>query len=81
MDPAYVFEGYEIDDPWVIVIGVAMDHDELNKAPDTLDDPSSGVEVGRQYNRARAGLPHAGEPHPRARAQPPRPIPARGRRR
>ena len=52
MDPSYVFEGYEINDPWVIVIGVAMDHAELNKAPDTLDDPSSGVEVGRQYNRA-----------------------------
>ena len=52
MDQSYVFEGYEIDDPWVIVIGVAMDHAELNKAPDTLDNPASSVEVGRQYNRA-----------------------------
>jgi epoxyqueuosine reductase len=52
MDPAYVYEGYEIDEPWVVMIGVAMDHELLNAAPDTIDDAVSSVEVGEQYNRA-----------------------------
>ncbi|MDE0538611.1 MAG: 4Fe-4S dicluster domain-containing protein, partial [Rhodospirillales bacterium] len=52
MDPSYVFDGYEIGEPWLIVIGVAMDHDRLNAAPDTLENPVSAVEVGEQYNRA-----------------------------
>lgn len=52
MDPAYVFEGYEIGEPWLIMIGVAMDHERLNAAPDTIDNAVSSVEVGEQYNRA-----------------------------
>ncbi|MFT5487038.1 MAG: epoxyqueuosine reductase [Alphaproteobacteria bacterium] len=34
------------------MIGVAMDHERLNSAPDSLDEPTSAVEVGEQYNRA-----------------------------
>ena len=34
MDPAYIYEGYEINEPWLIMIGVAMDHERLNTAPD-----------------------------------------------
>jgi len=52
MDPLYIYEGYEIKDPWVIIAGVSMDHDELKKVPPTLDVPDSSVEVARQYNRA-----------------------------
>ncbi len=52
MDPMYIYEGYELDHPWLIVFGVAMDHDELNNLPPTLDDPRNAVEVARQYNRA-----------------------------
>ncbi|MCZ6765274.1 MAG: hypothetical protein O7C63_10105 [Alphaproteobacteria bacterium] len=52
MDPLYVYEGYEIDEPWVIIVGVSMDHAELNKAPASIDVPVAGVEVARQYNRA-----------------------------
>ena len=52
MDPSYVFEGYEIKEPWLVMIGVAMDHEKLNAAPDTIERPTSGVEVGEQYNRA-----------------------------
>lgn len=52
MKPEYVYEGYEISEPWLIMIGVAMDHERLNAAPDTLDEPTSAVEVGEQYNRA-----------------------------
>ena len=52
MDPEYVYEGYEINEAWVIMIGVAMDHERLNTAPDTIDSADSSVEVGEQYNRA-----------------------------
>ncbi|MDA0239578.1 MAG: 4Fe-4S dicluster domain-containing protein [Proteobacteria bacterium] len=52
MDPLYVYEGYELNDPWIIVIGVSMDHELLNKAPATVEEPDAGVEVAKQYNRA-----------------------------
>lgn len=52
MDPLYVFEGYELDIPWVIVFGVSMDHEELKKVPPSLQRPDSAAEVARQYNRA-----------------------------
>ena len=52
MNPDYVFDGYEINEPWIVMIGVAMDHERLNAAPDSLEEPTSAVEVGEQYNRA-----------------------------
>jgi epoxyqueuosine reductase len=69
VDPEWVFDGYEVAEPWIVVLGVAMDHDELAKAPET----ASAVEVIRQYNRgtraARAvanfiqGHGYAARPH------------------
>lgn len=52
MQPDYVYEGYAIDEPWVILVGVSMDHASLDLAPPSLEEPEAGVEVGRQYNRA-----------------------------
>lgn len=52
MDSLYVYEGYEIDEPWVIVIGVAMEYAELDKAPATIKNPAAGVVVAKEYNRA-----------------------------
>ena len=52
MSPAYVYEGYEIPHPWLIMIGVSMDYDELSQAPASHENPSTAVEVARQYNRA-----------------------------
>ncbi|MBT3916308.1 MAG: 4Fe-4S dicluster domain-containing protein [Rhodospirillaceae bacterium] len=52
MDPNYIYEGYELDDPWIIIIGVTMDHEELNKLPASLENPANPVEVAKQYNRA-----------------------------
>ncbi|MEE9146811.1 MAG: 4Fe-4S dicluster domain-containing protein [Candidatus Tectomicrobia bacterium] len=46
-DPTWVFNGYEVDMPWVIVLGMAMDHARLATAPE----PPSVVEVMTQYNR------------------------------
>ena len=47
LDPLWIFEDYEMDLPWVIVLGVAMDHEKLATAPE----PPSVVEVMTQYNR------------------------------
>lgn len=69
VDPEWVFDGYEVAEPWVVMIGVAMDHAELAKAPEV----GSPIEVMRQYNRgtraARAlanfiqGEGYAARPH------------------
>ncbi len=47
MDPTWVFDGYDADYPWMIVLGLEMDHAELATAPE----PPSVIEVMRQYNR------------------------------
>jgi len=82
MNLNWVFEGYEVGEPWIIVIGVAMDHGELAKAPEI----EAAVEVMAQYNRgtraARAvanfilGEGHAARPHGGPMAGPVTLIPA-----
>jgi len=52
MSPDYVYEGYEVNEANVVIIGVSMDYDELIQAPASFEQPNAGVEVGRQYNRA-----------------------------
>ena len=47
LDPEWVFEGYAVDAPWVVMLGVAMDHAALSEAPE----PGSMLEVMRAYNR------------------------------
>jgi len=50
--PQFVYQGYEIQDPWVIVVGVAMDYDQLSQTPATRDNPVGAEVVGQEYNRA-----------------------------
>jgi len=50
--PNYVYQGYDIPHPWLVMIGVAMDYDNLATAPNTIDDVRSAVEVGDKYNKA-----------------------------
>jgi len=47
VDPLWVFEGVTVRLPFVVMLGVAMDHAELSKAPSV----ESPAEVTRQYNR------------------------------
>jgi ferredoxin len=47
VDPNWVFEGFEVTQPWIIVLGVAMDHAELSRAPEA----EAAAEVAKQYNR------------------------------
>ena len=52
MKPMYVYEGYELGDPWVILVGVGMDYDEISQAPASFENPTAGVVVAKEYNRA-----------------------------
>jgi len=52
LDPLWVFEGYAVTAPWIVILGVAMDQPRLATAPYDLESP---IEVMTQYNRgARA---------------------------
>ncbi len=51
MDPLYVFEGYTIEEPWVIILALAHDYEKLKQVP---SDETNGVgvcDVGDQYAR------------------------------
>jgi epoxyqueuosine reductase len=51
MNPLYVFQGYTIDEPWVIVMAFAHNYDRLKEVP---SDETNGVgvcDVGDQYAR------------------------------
>lgn len=51
MNPLYVFEGYTIREPWVILLALAHDYDRLKEVP---SDETNGVgvcDVGDQYAR------------------------------
>lgn len=52
MSEAYLYEGYELPHPWLIMIGVSMEFDELAQAPASHQNPAAAAEVARQYNRA-----------------------------
>lgn len=52
IDPLWIYEGFEIDEPKVIMIGVAMDHARLNQVPASFANPTAAVEVGDKYNQA-----------------------------
>jgi hypothetical protein len=57
MNPDWVFEGYEADYAWIVVLVVAMDHEELSQAPSDR----SQTEVQKQYDRgSRAAIRLAG---------------------
>lgn len=47
LDPLWVFEGKQVSMPWIIMLGVVMDHEVLQLAPE----PEASVEVVRQYTR------------------------------
>ena len=49
MDPLYVYEGYELTHSWVVIVGVYMEHAELNNLPPSLENTRNPVEVARQY--------------------------------
>ena len=52
IDPMWIYEGYEIDEPQVIMVGVEMDYAELAEAPPSFENPRAAVVVAKEYNRA-----------------------------
>ena len=51
MDPLYVFEGYTIDEPWVIVLALAHNHERLKEVPSDQTNGVGVTDVGEQYAR------------------------------
>jgi epoxyqueuosine reductase len=51
MNPLYVFEGYQIDEPWVIVLAVAHNYDRLKQVPSDETNGEGICDVGDQYAR------------------------------
>lgn len=57
MDPMWVYEGYSIDEPRVVVLGLAQDYEMMKHAPPGPGNHYSNTEVRRNYNRgARAAV-------------------------
>jgi epoxyqueuosine reductase len=51
MDPLYIFEGYAIDHPWVIILALSHNYERLREVP---SDETNGIgvcDVGDQYAR------------------------------
>ncbi|MCH6573525.1 MAG: hypothetical protein IH809_07780, partial [Proteobacteria bacterium] len=48
IDPLWIYEGYELDEPRVIIIGVEMDYAELAEAPSSFDNPRAAVVVAKE---------------------------------
>ena len=51
MDPLYVFDGYTINEPWVIVLALAHDYERLKEVPSDETNGIGVVDVGNQYAR------------------------------
>jgi len=51
IDPLWVYEGCSGELPFVLLVGVAMDHARLSKVPSSAEDPEGQLEVCDQYNR------------------------------
>lgn len=51
MNPLYVFEGYTIEEPWVIVLALAHNYDRLKQVPSNEHNGEGVTDVGMQYAR------------------------------
>lgn len=51
MDPLYVFEGYTVNEPWVIVLALAHNYERLKEVPSDETNGIGVVDVGDQYAR------------------------------
>ena len=51
MDPLFVFEGYTIDQPWVIVLALAHNYERLKQVPSDETNGIGVTDIGDQYAR------------------------------
>ena len=54
MNQDWVFDGFEVREKYVVVVGVAHDYDEISQAPSLPGNNRAIIEVGKQYTRAAA---------------------------
>lgn len=47
----YIVEGYSVDEPNVIILGIVHDYEELRQVPSSPENARGITEVGRQYAR------------------------------
>ena len=52
MNQDWVFEGFEVKEKYVVVVGVQHDYEEISQAPSLPGNNRAIVEVGKQYTRA-----------------------------
>ncbi|MFT5132801.1 MAG: epoxyqueuosine reductase [Gammaproteobacteria bacterium] len=52
MRPEWVYEGFEIKEKYVVIVGVGHDYEEIAQAPSLPGNNRAVVEVGKQYTRA-----------------------------
>ena len=59
MNPDWSYDDCEPDiPPWIIILGVEMDHARLAQAPSSDTDTTSALEVSVQYNRGARAAAH-----------------------
>ncbi|MEM6414265.1 MAG: 4Fe-4S dicluster domain-containing protein [Pseudomonadota bacterium] len=51
LDPMFVFDSYEIDQPRLVMIGVQQDYENVKHAPASFENQTASVEMAKQYNR------------------------------
>jgi Pyruvate/2-oxoacid:ferredoxin oxidoreductase delta subunit len=51
MNPLYVFEGYTVNEPWIIVLALAHNYERLKEVPSDETNGVGVVDVGDQYAR------------------------------
>jgi epoxyqueuosine reductase len=51
LDPLWVFQGYEVCDPWIIILALAHNYDELKQVPSSESNGAGITDIGRQYAR------------------------------
>lgn len=51
MGPLYVFEGYQIEEPWVIVLALAHNYERLKQVPSDETNGTGVTDIGDQYAR------------------------------
>lgn len=51
IDPLYVFEGYTIHEPWVVVLGFAHNYERLKQVPSDETNGTGVIDVADQYAR------------------------------
>ena len=69
MRPEWVFEGYAVSEPWIVMLGVAHDYEA---DADRARGDRRAAEVIRQYARGNQAGQGGGRRHPRAQGHAPR---------